>query len=185
MASLRSLTMKRLFSNPIFLYVVDDQSNYIDDLKQTYSQSSKYILKEFSSPQLFIDSLSGEKPSAKKIRIALIALRPASLQESSPEVLTQKLLLEFPDLHIIKISSEKEMPADESYKRSGNLIFVLKNENTLLRIDNSIKWIIARRTLERKEMLSRKATRAFLLVLVVFTITFLFFRLAFPHLLHF
>lgn len=177
--------MKRLFSNPIFLYVIDDQSSYIDDLRQNYSQSSKYILREFGSPQLFIDSLSREKPTGKKIRIAVIALRPASLQESSPEVLTQKLLLEFPDLHIVKISAEKEMPADESYKRSGNLIFVIKNENTLLRIDNSIKWIIARRTLERKEILSRKATRAFLFVLVVFTLTFLFFRIAFPHLIHF
>lgn len=177
--------MKKSLIAPISLYIVDDQSFYVDDLKMRYSDSAKYSTTSFSTLHRFIDHLSQQKFLKKTIKISVISLKKAANGESTPELVIGKLLSLFPDLNIIKITDEKEMPKDEFYKRSGNVTFVKRSENTLLRVDNSIKYIIGKRTLEFKEYQRKIANRLFLVSIFLFLILVVIVRVFYPKIFYF
>lgn len=177
--------MKKTVVAPIILYIIDDQSYYVDDLRRRYEDSGKYAIHVFSSLHRFTEHLSQQTILKQGIKIAIISLKSNNGQENTPEVLTRKLLTLFPFLSIIKVTEEKEMPTDESYKQSGRLIFVKRNENTLLRIDNGVKLIVGQRTYEIKEKQKRIAYWIFFASISLFLIAALFVKILFPKIFYF
>jgi hypothetical protein len=177
--------VKKPLVAPISLYIIDDQSYYIDDLKEAYEESGKYAITVFSSLHRFTEHLSQQARIIPGIKIAVISLKSGNGAGSTPEKLTEKLLSVFPFLNIIKITDEKEMPQDESYKLAGNLIFVKRNENTLLRVDNGIKRIVGQMTLDLKEKQRRLADKIFVASIVLFLITAFIIRIVFPKIFYF
>ncbi len=177
--------MKKNIVAPIYLYIIDDQSFYVDDLKKRYEDSGKYAVTAFSSIHRFTEHISQQKSMKQGIRIAIISLKSADGKENTPEILTKKLLTLFTFLNIIKVTEEKEMPTDESYKQSGRLIFVKRNENTLMRIDNGVKLIIGQRIFETKGKQKKIAERIFLASILLFLLAALFVKIFFPKIFYF
>ncbi len=169
---------------PISLFIVDDQSLYNNDLKEEYSDVGKYAITVFSSLQKLADHLSLLKRPKAAINIAVVSLKTDNEKTTSPN-LTENLLLKFPYLYIIKITDGKELPKEESYKPTGNLIFVKRNVNTLLRIDNGIKLIIGRRTLEIKEKQRDIARWLVVTSIAIFIVAVLLFRILYPGIFYF
>jgi hypothetical protein len=179
------LFVKKPLIAPISLFIIDDQSYYIDDLKLAYSESGKYEIKVFSSLHRFTEHLSQQIRLKPSIRIAIISLKILNGTDSTPEKLTEKLLSVFPFLNIIKVTDEKEMPKDESYKQAGNLIYVKRNENTLLRVDNGIKRIVGKRTVELKEKQKKTAENLLYGSIALFFVVVLIVRIFYPKIFYF
>jgi hypothetical protein len=177
--------VKKTLTTPYALYIIDDQSFYIDDLKKKYEEKEKYTISIFSSLRRFTEFLSQQITLKNVIKIVVISLKAGNGEENSPEKVVERLLVSFPFLNIVKIADEKELPKDESYKKSGRVIMVKRNENTLLRVENSIKLFIGQRTLEKKVRGKRIGDRLFLASVLMFLLAILVVRILYPKIFYF
>ncbi|MFO7922333.1 MAG: hypothetical protein R6U58_01405 [Bacteroidales bacterium] len=160
----------------VTIHLIDDNFTFTDDFREKYSWKNKYSVKYYLSTDKFFKVIEDTPLSVKGNNIVILAVNMAKPDKNLKSGLINKLISFAPDADIINICHEKEIEKGVSSLRNGNLIHIVNNENTLLRIDNAIKWVLAKTNLDNKY---RNYKITLWLFVASIVITALFFSLFF------
>jgi hypothetical protein len=165
--------MELIPGNLVLIHLIDENFLFTDDITGTYSGKNKYEVKCYPSVDKFISKNNKRAFGRKGIHIIILAVHLGKPDRELSTDLTRQLEILFPAIEIIKICHEKEVENECSSLRIGNVLRVINNENALLRIDNAVKLVLAKKNLENK---NRKYKQVLALLLVsLFTSAFYFF----------
>jgi hypothetical protein len=156
-----------------FIHLIDENFLFNDDIIGRYSGKNKFEVKCYPSVDKFISENIKRTLGRKGIHIVILAVQLTKPDRELSINLTRQLEIMFPRIEIIKVCHEKEVDSECSSLRDGNVLVVINNENALLRIDNAVKWVLARTNLENK---NRKYKQVLVLLLLsLFASAFYFF----------
>lgn len=171
--------MKLTLPSSVFIHLIDDNFLLTEDIREKYSWKEKTEVNVYSSVDNFLTELSRTKYPGKRINIVILAISLAQPDRSMTNVLMDKLVDSCPGMEIIMICHKKELEKGLSTFRNGNTIYIANNENTLLRIDNAVKWVIARSDVYNKHIYYKAAVYLLFISLAVSSVyyAFLLFRI--------
>ncbi len=150
----------------VSIHLIDENFLFTDDLREKYSWGKRYQMHFYPSAVSFFSDLNGKPPLYKGNHILILALNLAKPYKQTAAELIKKCINLITCAEIINICHEKELGEGVYFRRDGNVIHIVNNENTVLRIDNAIKWILAKINLGKKQRIY-KFTLCFFLVSVI------------------
>lgn len=167
--------MELTIKNMVTLHLIDENFIFTDELTDKYSWKNKFEVKHYTSAEKFIAG-NKNKLTGKGIHIVILAVLLNKPDKELVSNIVSRITSSFPSVEIIQICHEKDADAEGSGKREGNVIKIINNENALLRIDNGLKWVIAKTNLDNKRRIY-KQTLFFLVASIIISALFAFFYL--------
>jgi hypothetical protein len=158
--------MELVLKSLVSLHLIDENFLLTDDIKEKYSWKSKYEVKHYPSADRFISDINKIPLSVKGTHIVILAVHLAKPDKQLTVEIINRIIGHLPGIDIIKICHEKEL-ANETCPRNGNIIRITNNENTLLRIDNAIKWVLAKTNFDYKYRFYNIILYSFLTSLII------------------
>ncbi len=152
-------------TKPTYIYCLDEQRNFSEDVRRRFSDPAKYRVISFSSKQELIGSFSREAGHAF-CRVVILSV----YDEGGQSLLADEIFREISVLDRVAglVIIFPEANGGEIRKRIGINpdALIPKNNNTILRLDNFIKKLMSERNLE----ISRKRRNLSIYVLLGFLV---------------
>ena len=168
--------MELIIKNMVSLHLIDENFLFTDELTDKYSWKKKFEVKHYPSAEKFIAGNKNYKLAEKGIHIVILAVLLDKPDKELVSNIVNRLTSFFPSVEIIRICHEKDVAGAGSFMRKGNVIKIVNNENTLLRIDNAVKWVIAKTNMDNKRRIY-KLTLCFLVASIIISAAFALFFL--------
>ncbi len=170
--------MKSLGRNKVYVYFVDYDESYIEELLSGFNNSSNYIISTFNSTFKFFNNYY--EKLKKKNGIHIVFLSPTfELDKKGNPIDVNKIIRQIKkldlDTEIILYSEDDDINTISEAFNNGVYTFIKKNENILLRIENNIVSIISEKHFIHKKRSSKFYTILFLVLTVLLAIIFFFF----------
>ncbi len=143
------------------LFCLDDKKSYSAEIKNRFSDSSRYNVIVSSSPSEIINSVKSSQ-AKKCFKVAVIPLPDKPDKRSAAESFAMSLLSESPDINII-LMTHGDRPANLPFPFYSS---VPANNNSIHRIHNSVKRLISEVALDSR----RKRVRISSIVLAMTTL---------------
>ena len=159
----------------VSLHLIDENFLFTDDLREKYSWEKRYQLHFYPSADRFFSDFYGKPLISKSNHIVILALNLAEPDKQAAADLIKKCLNLIPGADIINICHEKELGQGVYFRRNGNAIHIVNNENTVLRIDNAIKWVLAKTNLDTKQRIYKFTFCLFLISVIVSIAVYILF----------
>ncbi len=159
----------------VSLHLIDENFLFTDDLREKYSWEKWYQLHFYPSADSLFSDLNGKPFLYKGNHIVILALNPAKPDKQTPAELIKKCVNLIPGAEIINICHEKELGQGVYFLRSGKVIHIVNNENALFRIDNAIKWVLAKTNLDNKQRIYKFTFCLFLVSVIVSVAVYILF----------
>ncbi|MEA3446621.1 MAG: response regulator [Bacteroidota bacterium] len=174
-----------LNKNNVNIFIVEDNELDAQVLTQEFELNTNYEIKQFLSGEHFLKYLIANPPHKKSIVIIVLNYILNSINiEAKNGIEILKTIKEINlDYEVIMISAQPDVDIVTSAIHYGAVTFVKKNENSFLRIQNNINWIISKKILKRKKASTIASIFIFALVLIVITISVLILIKYFPDLM--
>lgn len=134
----------------VSLHLIDENFLFADDIREKYSWKNKYQVRFYPTFDKFLKDISKKPLPGKGPHIIILAVQLALPDRQVSADLVNRVISLRPGADIIKICHDKEPDAGVPAIRHGNVIHIINNDNTLLRIDNAIKWVLAKKNIENK-----------------------------------
>jgi hypothetical protein len=160
----------------VTIHLVDENFLFADDIREKYIKNNKYQVKVYPSTESFFRSVKEKASLFKKGQIVIFAVKLEKADKKITSDLINKTVSLMPDVDIINICHEKELEKGTSFIRNGRIIHIINNENALYRIENAIKWVLAKTNLENKQKLF-KAVLWIMIVSLIITTAIIFLHL--------
>ena len=171
--------------NQVNIFIVDDNELDAKVMMQEFELNTNYEIKLFHSGEHFLKQIIANPPLKKDIVIIILdyILNSTNIEaKNGIEIL--KIIKEINiDYEVIMISSSADVDIVTSAIHYGAVTFVKKNENTFLRLQNNINWIISKKNLKRKRRSTIGTVFLFLAILIVISVTALVLANYFPDLI--
>ena len=152
------------------IYIVDDDVLLLKILDNKFKKTTEYNIFTFKSGEDFLHYYINHPP-AKKNQIQIVILdyhlsTGKSKVKDGPEIL--KYIKDISrSVHVIILSSYVTTAISDKMSRLGAEECVKKNENSFIRIQNIIKWIISERLIKTERKQSIHALFIFLSILFI------------------
>ncbi len=148
--------MKFLFQpktrKPANIFIVDDNELDTKMLHQEFELRTKYNVRSFHSGETFLKYLISNPPSRKQSTVIILDYNLSMLNvDAKNGIELLKTIREINrDYEVIITTkySDNEIITDALHFGAVNV--VKKNENSFIRLDSNIKWILLQRGLRRK-----------------------------------
>jgi len=158
--------MELISKKPVTLHLIDENFLFLEDIREKYSWKDKYEVKFYTSIDKFLAGAGQIHIPRNGIHIVILAVNLALPDKQLTSDLIDKFLSAFPGIYLIKICHKNELEKEVLSQSRENVFKIVNNENTLLRIDNAIKWVLAKKNIEKKSRLYKIALYVFLASLV-------------------
>ncbi len=165
------LTPEKLIS----IHLIDENFLFINDIKDKYAWRPKYKVNCYPSTDKFIEEIKRASLLVKCTDIVILAVNLSTPDKQGTTRLIDKLESIISGINIIKVCHSKELDKESYAIRNDNVIHIVNNENTMLRIDNAIKWVLAKSNLNNKN-------RIYKFIVVLFTASLIITALGFIYL---
>lgn len=175
--------MADLKENNVCVYLVDDDEFYLKVFENKFRSSTNCIVKSFTSGESLVDELRRRPLPKKNLHIVVMDyyLKSMQNQDAKNGIEILKMIKEIsPEIDIILYSGMEDDSIVNKAIQLGAITFVKKNENSFLRIHNSIKWIVSKKKLERKQRSSKFTKKAFIALLIAAVVGFILVYLFYP-----
>ncbi len=164
--------MVKLKDNDIKILIVDDDELLIKILRTKFQQNTGYKVYSFSSGEDFISYYKSLPQSSKQIHILILDYflkpnEPLKANKNGIDYLKEVKEIN-PQIQVILISAIDDPDVAIDAHNNGAVSFIKKNENTFLRINNQIGYIISEVQLQRAHMRSKKVRQVFYSLLIIF-----------------
>lgn len=166
--------MADLQENNVYVYIVDDDEFYLKVFENKFKTSTACITQTFTSGEALLELFRRKPLSKKYVHIVVLDyyLKSMENQDAQNGVEILKVIKEnYPEVEVILYSGIE----DDSVVRKGLLLgavtFVKKNENSFMRIHNSIKGIISKQNLQIKQAHSKLTRNIFILIILASLVT--------------
>ncbi|MBI5217701.1 MAG: response regulator [Bacteroidia bacterium] len=161
--------MADLQEKNVYIYLVDDDDFYLKVFENKFKTSTGCITHTFNTGEDLVDFI-GRKPLSKKLVHIVVMdyyLQSIENQDAKNGIEILKIVKDIdPEVEVILYSGIEDDSIVSKGIQLGAVTFVKKNENTFMRIHNSIKGIISKHNLEKKHTTS-KLTKRILILLIV------------------
>ena len=151
------------------IYIVDDDRLLLKILDAQFVKASKYNIYTFTSGEDFLQYYISNPIKKKQLQIVLLDLNlgtEGGKNKDGIEILKHVKGIS-KDVHVIILSGYITQIISKKMKLLGAVECIKKNENSFIRIHNTIKWIISNRAILDKKSQAKFALYIFLLILFV------------------
>ncbi len=170
--------MELLPHKTLSIHLIDENFLFTDDFRDKYSWKKKYRVSFYPSVDKFLSDIKGKPALYKGNNIIVLAINLARPDKNAATRQINMCAKLMPGVHIIDICHKKELDNGVATLRNDNVIHIVNNENTVLRIDNAIKWILAKINLEVKGRNYKIILYLFLTTLFISSAIFIFSRVS-------
>jgi len=146
-----------------FLFCYDDHKNFSDDIKKRFSDSERYIVVPTTSRNDLL-KLIGTEASTHACKVVIIAIHDSKEHLEMADHLTMEIKNICSDIGIILLVQGDKMDDVRKAIRFNIDSYIPRNDNSILRIHNTVKKIISRHNLE----VNGKKRKQSLYVLLIF-----------------
>ena len=159
-----------------YIYIIDELKHIYEDILEAYHKPEKYHIQAYTSEQRFFNDLEQAPPPPSVPRILIyVAIRHLKAEDPLQDVLRflEHLNTLSPGFEVIVLTSQNIEGTDKRLQEQGVVALIPDNENAMLRIDNLIKGILSRHTIQIKRKAATRSitvTGIYLLLLLVFLI---------------
>ncbi len=169
--------MKRFKEENVYIYLVDDNEMFLKILETKFKNSTNYFVQTFNSGETFLDNILSYPPPKKTVCIAIIDYNLTTLENADAKnglkiLKTAKEINS--DIEFIMLSAEQNPDVATTAIEYGAKTFIPKNDNSFVRLENNIKWIISQRILDVRKKHNKCSQKLFfasiLIVLIIISI---------------
>lgn len=172
--------MKRFKEENVYIYLVDDNELFLKVLETKFKNSTNYFVQTFNTGEAFLDNILSYPPAKKTVSIAIIDYNLTTLENVDAKnglkiLKTSKEINK--DIEFIMLSAEQNPDVANTAIDYGAKTFIEKNDNSFVRLQNNIKWIISQRILDVRKKHSKCSQKLFItaiLAVLVFVSIFYF-----------
>jgi len=173
--------MKRFKEENVYIYLVDDNEMFLKVLENKFKNSTNYFVQTFSSGEAFLDNILSYPPSKKTVCVAIIDYNLTTLEnvDAKDGLKILKTAKEInSDIEFIMLSAEQNPDVATTALEYGAKTFISKNDNSFVRLENNIKWIISQRILDVRKKHNRCSQKLFLasIIIVLIIISIFYFK---------
>ena len=151
------------------IYIVDDDILLLKILENQFKKTTKYNILTFKTGEDFLHYYISNPVKKTKIQIVLLDYNlstKGSVVKDGIEIL--KYIKDISkNVNVIMLSGQITPIISDKSLRLGAETCIKKNENSFIRIQNNIKWIISERVIKDKKRKSKFTLKVFLLILVI------------------
>jgi hypothetical protein len=162
--------------NMVSLHLIDENFLFAGEINEKYSWKNSYEVICYPSADKFISDTKTKPLLIKGTHIVILAVHLGTPDSKITNDLIELLNSLFKGIYIIRICHEKELVNDPA-TRIGNVIKVVNNENALMRIDNAVKWVLAKTNLDQMKRKYKLAIYILIISLLISAAIFSFFLL--------
>ncbi|MBN2668530.1 MAG: response regulator [Bacteroidales bacterium] len=154
------------------IYLVDDDVLLLKILDNKFKKTTQYNVLPFRSGEDFLHYYISNQVKKNQIQIVILDYNLSTSDNNSKDGLEiLKYIKEISqDVHVIILSGFVSQAVSDKMKKLGAEVCIKKNENSYIRIQNTIKWIISERVIKEKKKQSRLTLAIFLTVLFIIVI---------------
>ena len=155
-----------------YIFCLDDHKGFSEELKKKFCDTSKYFVIVSHNREDFISQAERKKDdSFCKVAVLNLHESKENFEMADKMIATMKKL--DPSTGIILVAPPDKMEDLKKVARSNVDSYIPRNDNTLLRIHNTVKKHISEHTLQicrRKRAISFYALLIFLIVSILFAV---------------
>jgi DNA-binding NarL/FixJ family response regulator len=151
--------------NQAYLFCLDEHRTFSEDVKKRFSDTSKYRVISTSSQHEFLKTIENERDH-HFCKIAVITIYEAKDHRLVIENLTKAVKETDPSASLIlvhPVDKGEEIKKAVRFNIDG---FIPRNDNSIIRLHNSVKRLIGWHNLE----ISRKRRKLSLIILLIFAV---------------
>ncbi len=152
----------------LYIHLIDEGRIFTSDIEEKYLSGKNFLLHLYpSAEKLFTDAAS--EPLYKQGRhVVILAVQLGSPDKIVKSGLIKEIQRLIPGVNVINLCHPRELEKGISSLRNGNVIHIANNENALIRIDNALRWVLAKTNLDSKRRLY-KITAGIFIISVILT----------------
>ncbi len=138
----------------VHFYMYGEDQLYIKDLLDNFKQKTRYDVTNFTSWIKLLSSIPLKPLSKKGTHIVLLAFdfdKELEIEGKTGYEVLHELKLLSQDIEVILISKGDEANLEEFVEKLPGVTLIKKNENSFMRIHNSIKRIRSHILLEKRK----------------------------------
>ena len=148
--------MARFKEKNVNVYIVDDDVLLLKILENKFNKTTNYNIYTFTSGEEFLQYYISNPVKKHHIQIVLLDYNLSTSNEKKNGVVILKYIKDISrSVHVIVLSGYVTQAIADKMKRLGAEECIKKNENSFIRIQNTIKWIISERLIEERKKQSK------------------------------
>ncbi len=151
------------------IYIVDDDVLLLKILENQFLKASKYNIFSFKSGEDFLHYYISNPVKKTQIQIVILDYNLSSKGSKTKDGI--EILKYIKDIsqkvHVIILSGHVTQLISDKMKRLGAEACIKKNENSFIRVQNTIKWIISERVIIDKKKQSKTTFLIFFSILLI------------------
>ena len=154
------------------IYIVDDDRLLLEILEAQFKKASKYNIFTFTSGEDFLQYYISNPINKKQSQIVLLDLNLGTSSENKKdgiEILKHVKGIS-KDVHVVILSGYITQAISKKVKLLGAIECIKKNENSFIRVHNTIKLIIGNRAILDKKQQAKVTVYIFLIILLTMII---------------
>jgi len=170
--------MKRFKEENVYIYLVDDNEMFLKVLETKFKNSTNYFIQTFNTGESFLDNILSYPASKKTVCIAIIDYNLTTLENVDAKnglkiLKTAKEINK--DIEFIMLSAEQNPDVASTALNYGAKTFINKNDNSFVRLENNIKWIISQRILDVRKKHNKCSQKLFFTSMFIVLIIIMIF----------
>jgi len=155
------------------IYIVDDDVLLLKILDNKFKKTTDYNIFTFKSGEDFLHYYISNPIKKKQIQIVILdynlTTKENKINKDGPEIL--KYIKDISrDVYVIVLSGYVNNIISDKMINLGAEACIKKNENSFIRIQNHIKWIISERFIQEKRKQSQQSLYLFLIIFAIISI---------------
>lgn len=154
------------------VYIVDDDLLLLKILDNQFKKSSEYNIFTFKSGEEFLHYYISNPVKQNQIQVVILDYQLSTGKTDAKDGI--EILKYIKDIskqvHVIMLSGQHSQLITDKSMLLGAETCVKKNENSFIRIHNTIKWIISERVIKEKRKQSKITFQLFLGFILIIAI---------------
>ena len=151
------------------IYVVDDDVLLLKILDNKFKKTTNYNVFTFKSGEEFLQYYISNPVKKNQIQIVILDYNLSTKEKGTKDgVEILKYIKEISQkVHVVVLSGYVTNLISEKMLRLGAAACIKKNENSYIRIQNTIKWIVSEQVIKNKKKQSKQTFLIFFLILML------------------
>lgn len=163
--------MSKINESRVNLYIVDYDEMSLKILKNKFSSCSGYRVFTYKTSDEFLEEFNRFPFAKRHIHIVILDYVVNGIKNEGNGIdILRKIKAINSAVEIIILSGVEDVEIATSAMRSGAVAFIKKNENSYLRIQNQVKFVISQKSLDQSKKHSIMARVVFVLSIVVLAV---------------
>ena len=163
--------MIRFKEKNVNVYIVDDDVLLLKILENKFNKTTKYNIYTFTSGEDFLQYYISNPVKKHHVQIVILDYHLSTSNEMKNGIVILKYIKDISrSVHVMVLSGYVTQLIADKMKRLGAVDCIKKNENSFIRVQNTIKWIISERLIEEKRKQSKITFLVFAIIMIILSV---------------